>query len=271
MKAAIKDAVAAGEFKVVYQPMFAPDGSMFDCCEALARWEHPELGTISPGEFIPIAEDIGAIHAVSQAILLQACRDCQTWPSGTAVSVNLSTLDLAHPEVLSMVKNCLSVTNLEPSRLHIEVTETVLPMEFDLIAKTIQSLRSLGIKIALDDFGTGYSSLSYLNELKIDKVKIDQSFIRNVHVDAQARKLFNAIVSLSAEMEFEIIVEGVETLEQLEVARESGNIHRVQGYIFSRPETSERIIERLNENPTPPTPMGRNNFVKLDHFRKSRK
>ncbi len=271
MKAAIKDAVAAGEFKVVYQPMFSPDGSMFDCCEALARWEHPELGTISPGEFIPIAENIGAIHAVSQAILLQACRDCQTWPDGTAVSVNLSTLDLAHPEVLPMVRNCLSVTNLEPSRLHIEVTETVLPMEFDLIAKTIQSLRSLGIKIALDDFGTGYSSLSYLNKLKIDKVKIDQSFIRNVNVDAQARKLFNAIVSLSAEMEFDIIVEGVETPEQLEVARESGNVHRVQGYIFSRPEPSDRIIERLNQGPTPPTPMGRNNFVKLDQFRKNRK
>ena len=270
MKAAIKDAVAAGEFKVVYQPMFSPDGSMFDCCEALARWDHPELGTISPGEFIPVAEDIGAIHAVSQAILLQACRDCQTWPDGTAVSVNLSTLDLAHPEVLTMVKNCLCATNLEPSRLHIEVTETVLPMQFDLIAKTIQSLRSLGIKIALDDFGTGYSSLSYLNKLKIDKVKIDQSFIRNVNLDAQARKLFNAIVSLSAEMEFDIIVEGVETLEQLEVARESGNVHRVQGYIFSRPETSESIIERLNAAPTPPTPVKRNNFVKLDQFRKNR-
>lgn len=269
MKAAIKDAVAAGEFKVVYQPLFSPDGTMFDCCEALARWEHPELGTINPGEFIKIAEEIGAIHAVSQAILLQACRDCQTWPSDTAVSVNLSTLDLAHPSVLSMVKNCLTVTGLEPRRLHIEVTETVLPMEFDLIAKTIHSLRSQGIKIALDDFGTGYSSLGYLNELKIDKVKIDQSFVRNVHLDPQARKLFNAIVSLSAEMEFDIVVEGVETPDQLDVVRESGHIHRVQGYIFSRPDTSAGIIERLNNNATP-TPLGKGNFVKLDHFRKSR-
>ncbi|TLX16150.1 EAL domain-containing protein [Rhizobium sp. MHM7A] len=271
MKAAIKDAIAGGEFKVVYQPMFSPDGLMFDCCEALARWEHPELGTISPGEFIKIAEDVGAIHAVSQAILLQACIDCKTWPSDTAVSVNLSTLDLAHPEVLPMVKNCLTVTGLEPSRLHIEVTETVLPMDFDRIAKTLHSLRSLGIKIALDDFGTGYSSLSYLNELKLDKVKIDQSFVRNVHVDPQARKLFNAIVSLSAEMEFDIVVEGVETTEQLDVVRESGAIDRVQGYIFSRPETSEKIIERLNVSGPTPTPLGNGKFVKLDHFRKKRR
>jgi diguanylate cyclase (GGDEF)-like protein len=271
MKAAIKDAIAGGEFKVVYQPMFSPDGSMFDCCEALARWEHPELGTISPGEFIKIAEDIGAIHAVTQAILLQACTDCKTWPADTAVSVNLSTLDLAHPEVLSMVKSCLTVTGLDPNRLHIEVTETVLPMEFDRIAKTINALRNLGIKIALDDFGTGYSSLSYLNQLKIDKVKIDQSFVRNVHLDPQARKLFNAIVSLSAEMEFEIVVEGVETSEQLDVVRESGDVDRVQGYIFSRPETSSRIIERLNDNSPTPTPMGKGKFVKLDQFRKNRR
>jgi diguanylate cyclase (GGDEF)-like protein len=254
IKAAIKDAIPRGEFKVVYQPMFTPDGSMFDCCEALARWEHPEMGMIGPGEFIKIAEDIGAIHAVSKAILLQACIDCQTWPSNTAVSVNLSTLDLAHPEVLSMVKSCLSLSGLPPSRLQIEVTETVLPMEFDRIQKTLHALRNLGIKIALDDFGTGYSSLSYLNELKIDKVKIDQSFVRNVHLEPEARKLFNAIVSLSAEMDFDIVVEGVENSEQLAIVRASPSIGRVQGYIFSRPETSEQIIERLNDNSPTPRP-----------------
>lgn len=270
MKTAIKDAIPNGEFKVVYQPMFSPDGLAFDCCEALARWEHPELGTIGPGEFIKIAEDIGAIHAVSQAILLQACTDCRTWPSDTAVSVNLSTLDLAHPEIVPMIRTCLSKSGLQPSRLHIEVTETVLPMEFDRIAKTLHSLRSLGIKIALDDFGTGYSSLSYLNKFKIDKVKIDQSFVRNVHGDPQDRKLFNAIVSLSAEMEFDIVVEGVETSEQLAIVRASPNVDRVQGYIFSKPETSGKIIERLNSNSPTPSPMGNSKCVKLDHFRKNK-
>jgi diguanylate cyclase (GGDEF)-like protein/PAS domain S-box-containing protein len=256
LKAAIKDAINNSELTNMYQPMFRPDGSAFDCCEALARWVHPELGSVRPDDFIKVAEEIGLIQQVTRQILLRACLDCHSWPNETAVSVNLSTLDLSHPDVLPMVRSCLAASGLNPSRLQIEVTETVFVNDFEKTARTLHTLSKLGIKIALDDFGTGYSNLAYLNRLPLDKVKIDRSFILNLETDPQARLLFNGIVRLSKEMQFEIVVEGVETPEQLRMVTETGSVDRIQGYIFSRPETSQTIIDKLNDqNNPPPTPL----------------
>jgi diguanylate cyclase (GGDEF)-like protein/PAS domain S-box-containing protein len=270
LKAAIKDAISNNDFTNMYQPMYRPDGSNFDCCEALARWVHPELGSVPPDAFIRVAEEIGLIQQVTRQILMRACADCHSWPNETSVSVNLSTLDLSHPDVVPMVRHCLTASGLNPNRLQIEVTETVFVNDFDKTARTLHTLSNLGIKIALDDFGTGYSNLAYLNRLPLDKVKIDRSFILHLGTDPQARLLFNGVVRLSKEMQFEIVVEGVETDEQLRMVTEAESVDRIQGYIFSRPETSATIIERLNElNSPPPTPSNRKgSLVSLKDYRR---
>lgn len=254
IKAALREDNIFSSLKMLYQPMHTPTGDSFDCCEALARWSHPELGEVGPAEFIDIAEEIGVIQAVTRAILLKACQDCATWPGTTSVSVNFSALDLAHPDVVAMVKSALTTTGLEPNRLQIEVTETVFVNDFQNMDRTIKALRNLGVKIALDDFGTGYSSLSYLNKLSFDKVKIDRSFIINLARDEQARLLFNGIVKLSKSMQFEVVVEGVETDEQKDMVLASDEVDRIQGYIFSRPQPSQAILDQLNGIIPPPTP-----------------
>jgi diguanylate cyclase (GGDEF)-like protein len=268
IKAALREDIAEASLKMMYQPMFLPDGSAFDCCEALARWVHPELGEVGPAEFIEIAEDIGVIQMVTKAILMKACKDCTTWPGTSAVSVNFSTLDIAHPEVLGMVRSCLAESGLDPKRLQIEVTETVFVNDFHNMSRTLKSLQQLGVRIALDDFGTGYSALSYLTKLNFDKVKIDRSFVINLVHDEQAQLLFNGMVALSKSMKFDVVVEGVETHEQLAAVTESGAVDRIQGYIFSRPETSEDIIERLTAGDPPPTPS---KLITFEAYRKERR
>lgn len=268
IKAALREEISENSLRMMYQPMFLPDGSAFDCCEALARWVHPELGDVGPAEFIEIAEEIGVIQMVTKAILMRACKDCATWPANATVSVNFSTLDVAHPEVLSMVRSCLAESGLDPKRLQIEVTETVFVNDFHNMSRTLKSLQQLGVRIALDDFGTGYSALSYLTKLNFDKVKIDRSFVINVAHDLQAQLLFNGIVALSKSMQFDVVVEGVETKEQLQAVTATGEVDRIQGFIYSRPQTSEDIIERLTDGDPPPTPS---KLVTFEAFRKGRR
>jgi diguanylate cyclase (GGDEF)-like protein len=268
IKAALREEISENSLKMMYQPMFLPDGSAFDCCEALARWHHPELGEVGPAEFIEIAEEIGVIQMVTKAILMRACKDCATWPGNATVSVNFSTLDVAHPEVLGMVRHCLAESGLDPKRLQIEVTETVFVNDFHNMSRTLNSLQQLGVRIALDDFGTGYSALSYLDKLNFDKVKIDRSFVINVDRDLKKQLLFKGIVALSKSMKFDVVVEGVETHEQLEIVTASGEVDRIQGFIYSRPQTSEDIILRLTEGEPPPTPS---KLVKFETFRKGRR
>jgi diguanylate cyclase (GGDEF)-like protein len=268
IKAALREEISDSSLKMMYQPMFLPDGSAFDCCEALARWVHPELGEVGPAEFIEIAEEIGVIQMVTRAILMRACKDCATWPGNATVSVNFSTLDVAHPEVLGMVKTCLAESGLDPKRLQIEVTESVFVNDFHNMSRTLKNLQQLGVRIALDDFGTGYSALSYLTKLNFDKVKIDRSFVINLAHDLKAQLLFNGIVALSKSMQFDVVVEGVETNEQLQAVMASGEVDRIQGFIYSRPQTSDDIIERLTDGDPPPTPA---KLVKLETFRKGRR
>lgn len=268
IKAALREEISENSLKMMYQPMFLPDGSSFDCCEALARWEHPELGEVGPAEFIEIAEEIGVIQMVTKAILMKACKDCATWPANATVSVNFSTMDVAHPEVVAMVRACLAASGLDPKRLQIEVTETVFVNDFHNMSRTLKSLQQLGVRIALDDFGTGYSALSYLTKLNFDKVKIDRSFVINLAHDLQAQLLFNGIVALSKSMQFDVVVEGVETKEQLQAVTATGEVDRIQGFIYSRPQTSEDIIEKLTDGDPPPTPS---KLVTFETYRKGRR
>jgi diguanylate cyclase (GGDEF)-like protein len=251
----LRKAVAEGAFKAVYQPMYTPDGRRIECCEALARWDHPTLGRISPTVFIEMAEGMRVIGDITRQILLAACRDCMTWPSHISVSVNLSALDLLHDDIVSLIQNALTATGLEPHRLQVEITESALAANRVGMAKRLHSLREIGVKTALDDFGTGYSSLSYLSDLPLDKVKIDRSFVTRIVNEERARTLFNAVVNLSRELGFEIVVEGVEVSDQLDLIKNLQGVDLIQGFIFGPPMQSDQIAESAGKIHVLPVPM----------------
>ncbi len=246
LKSDLREALENDNLSVAYQPMFLPDGSRIECCEALARWTHRERGPVSPVVFIQLAEEMGVVSAITHFMLRQACRDCMTWPSHMAVSVNLSALDLRNSDIVTFITDTLVETGLDPSRLHLEVTESCLLEEAVKVQTILQELRARGITIAIDDFGTGYSSLSYLDALPLDIIKIDRSFVRNIREDERRFKLLRGTVNLSRELGLKIVIEGVETEDQLALINEFKCADLVQGYVFAAPMPS-LSIENLAE------------------------
>lgn len=246
MKTDLRDAIETGGLSIAYQPMFLADGSRIECCEALARWIHPERGPVAPDVFIQLAEEIGVVSNITKFMLRQACRDCLKWPSHIAVSVNLSVLDLRNGEIIPIVAEILSETGLDPSRLHLEVTESCLMEEAAKVQTILQELRARGITIAIDDFGTGYSSLSYLDALPLDIIKIDRSFVRNIREDARRFKLLRGMVNLARELGLKIVIEGVETNDQLALINQYKCADLIQGYVFAAPMPS-LAIESLSD------------------------
>src|SRR5690606_32648529 len=180
MKADLRAAIEARLLRVVDQPIVTMDTMRIASCEALCRWEHRDLGPISPAVFIPLAEEMGMISEISHFVLQAACADCVSWPNQLSVSVNLSAKDFRSRNVVEKVRNALTASGLAPHRLEIEVTETALLDDKSQTRQYIEELKQLGVRIALDDFGTGYSSLSYLHKLPLDKIKIDRSFLMDV-------------------------------------------------------------------------------------------
>lgn len=238
----LKGAISEGELQVVYQPIFDVSGRKMISTEALCRWEHHEAGYIAPSQFIAMAEEIGVIGKLTEYVLRTACRDCKAWGADIGVSVNLSVLDLAREDIVGMIRSALDDFDLPASRLCIEVTETVFVKDFARTASTLAVLKSMGVKTSLDDFGTGYSSLSYLNRLPLNRVKIDRSFILDIVDDPKAQRLFKGVVSLAKELEFEIVVEGVEGAEQLAYIRDVDGVDMIQGYVFSKLLTATDMI-----------------------------
>lgn len=247
LKSDLRAAVESQSLNAVYQPMFKPDGSRIECCEALSRWTHPEKGAIPPNVFIQIAEEMGIVSDITRFMIRQACRDCMTWPEHIAVSVNLSVHDLRDGAIADTIIEALAETGLPASRLHLEVTESSLMEELSAVRALLEMLRAKGITIAIDDFGTGFSSLSYLDTLPIDVVKIDRSFVRNIGEDARRLKLLRGIVNLSRQLDLEIVVEGVETEDQLALINKYNCGDLIQGYLFSMPVASEKIRALSNE------------------------
>lgn len=240
-------AVREGYITPFYQPMYSPDGSKLICCEALARWRHPELGQIPPSRFIPIAEQYGFIVDLTKSILNRACKDCAGWHDNTiGVSVNLSAVDLANTNILDVIEDALRDAKLDPQRLQIEVTESVFVKDREQAAKVLHYLRRLGVKIAIDDFGTGYSNLALINELPLDKLKIDRSFVDKIVTDHRARIFFASMVTFSKSLGLGIVVEGVETIEQLTIVCMS-DVDQIQGYLFGKPMPNDDINARIDE------------------------
>jgi EAL domain-containing protein (putative c-di-GMP-specific phosphodiesterase class I) len=234
--------------------MFRADGLRIECAEALARWVHPEKGSIPPDVFIRLAEEMGIISQITRFVLFKACEECMSWPDHISVSVNLSARDLRDADILSVVSDALAHSGLEASRLHLEITESSLIDEPAVVRAILAELRSRDITIAIDDFGTGFSSLSYLDTLPLDIVKIDRSFVRNIVEDTRRLKLLRGTVHLARELGLKIVVEGVETPEQLALLNKHRSTDLIQGYVFSPPVPSKEIgilSQALNRRTAP--------------------
>jgi EAL domain-containing protein (putative c-di-GMP-specific phosphodiesterase class I) len=218
-------------------------------CEALLRWRHPERGMISPAEFIPLAEEMGLIGTIGNWVLRQACIEATRWPSDVSVSVNLSPVQFKRGSIVSDVLNALADSGLPPNRLELEITESVLLQDTPATHAILVQLRDAGVSISLDDFGTGYSSLSYLHRFPLQKVKIDRSFLRGGSAD-RSTKLLHGIARLSADLGMLVVVEGIETDEQLQIVLAEPAITEAQGYLFS-PAIPKRQIRELLTVATP--------------------
>ncbi len=241
MKADLRAAIESKSLRVVYQPIVTMDTMRIASCEALCRWDHRDLGPISPAVFIPLAEEMGIISELSLFVLQAACAECMTWPEQISVSVNLSAKDFRNRGVVDKVREALASSGLAPNRLEIEVTETALLDDKSLTRQYIEELKAFGVRIALDDFGTGYSSLSYLHKLPLDKVKIDRSFLADISQNPRSLGLLQGIVSLSRSLGLSVTIEGVETFEQLKVVALEVKPDLVQGFLFGSALTASGI------------------------------
>jgi diguanylate cyclase (GGDEF)-like protein len=241
----LRKALANEEFELFYQPLVNLKTGRIATCEALLRWNHPVRGTVSPIDIIPVAEDMGLIVDLGRWILRKACIECMKWPDGVSVAVNFSPQQFHQRDVLSEVRYALEVSGLPAHRLEIEITESSLLRNTQLTHDVLSQLRTIGVKISLDDFGTGYSSLSYLHNFPLQKVKIDRSFLEGIDSD-RPLTLLRGVARLSADLGMSVVVEGIETNEQLERISADGTVTEAQGYLFSRPVPAVRIRQLLN-------------------------
>jgi diguanylate cyclase (GGDEF)-like protein len=241
----LRKALANEEFELFYQPLVNLKSGRISTCEALLRWNHPVRGTVSPIDIIPVAEDMGLIVDLGRWILRKACMECMQWPEAVSVAVNFSPQQFHQRDVMNEIRYALEVSGLPANRLEIEITESSLLRNTELTHDVLSQLHALGVRISLDDFGTGYSSLSYLHNFPMQKVKIDRSFLEGIDSD-RPLTLLRGVARLSADLGMSVVVEGIETNEQLELINADGTVSEAQGYLFSRPVPAVRIRQLLN-------------------------
>lgn len=232
LEADLAHAIKSDALEVHYQPLVALATGTVTCMEALVRWRHPQRGLISPGEFIPIAEETGMISDLGDYVLRRACTDAVAWPADIKVAVNISALELDRAGFLDRLKQALDDTCLPPSKLQIEVTESAVMSNIERSIALLQEIRDLGVQVAMDDFGTGYSSLCSLRTFPFDKIKIDRAFIRDASVSDDGRDVLSAIVSLAQALGMSTTAEGVESIEQRRIVEEL-QCNEMQGFLFS--------------------------------------
>jgi diguanylate cyclase (GGDEF)-like protein len=230
----LRNALTRNEFELHYHPIVDIRTNEIANVEALIRWRHPERGRIAPADFIPLAEESGLINPIGEWVLRRACADAAGWPPQFKVAANLSPVQFRRGNLVERISRILAETGCSPKRLMLEITETVLMQGTTENFETLHQLRKLGISIVLDDFGTGYSSLSYLRLFPFDQIKIDRSFVGELSSNADCAAIVSAVASLGRSLNVETVAEGVETEEQLVLARASGCTH-AQGFLFGRP------------------------------------
>ncbi len=234
----LRRALDRNELSLVYQPIFEAEGGKQTAFEALLRWVHPVLGPISPAKFVPVAEESGLIVRMGAWVMQEACRQCREWQdhglAGVRVAVNVSALEFARVEFASQVLRVLDDAGLQGQLLDLELTETTLMRDMEDSVRRMARLRERGIRISIDDFGTGYSSLGYLPRLPVDVLKIDRSFVAELGVKSTALSLIEGMISLAHSIGKRVVVEGVETREQLDVLRSIG-ADEIQGFLLGHP------------------------------------
>ena len=243
LESEIKGVAARDELILHYQPLETPGGELTGF-EALVRWQHPERGLLMPGSFIQLAEQNGCIIEVGEWVLREACREAATWKKPLGISVNLSSVQLLHSDLFSVVSDVLRETELAPERLELELTETVLLDSKAHSINTLKEIKRLGVNVALDDFGTGFASLSYLHSFAFDRIKIDRSFISDLPKGGAAEAIIKGVIGLARGLDLRITAEGVETAEQLSFLAGEKCDH-VQGYYIGSPGPIENFADRL--------------------------
>jgi EAL domain-containing protein (putative c-di-GMP-specific phosphodiesterase class I) len=244
-------AIERDELRVFYQPQVCVSKGKIMAAEALARWDHAERGLLAPEEFIPFAEDNGAIVRIGEWVLHEACRQAERWRTtwskeiALPIAVNFSARQLAQPDFIEVLSGALQETGADPSSLCLEITETVMMQDAESTIEVLEAVKALGFGVAIDDFGTGYSSLSYLKRFPVDMLKIDQSFVRELGKDTAASFLVEGVINLARPLRLVTIAEGVETPEQLLELQALG-CDLAQGFHFARPQPAARMEELLS-------------------------
>jgi diguanylate cyclase (GGDEF)-like protein len=240
----LRNALATGSFDVFYQPVVNLHTQKIASFEALLRWSHPQRGMVSPADFVPVAEEMGIIVEIGNLVLQKACAECMRWPDDVHVAVNISSTQFSRSDVTKVVRHALAASGLPARRLEIEITETTLLQNTHSTRLALDTLREMGVRISLDDFGTGYSSLSYLHNFPLDKVKIDRSFLKGIGSSERSLTLLHGVARLSSQLGMTVVMEGVETEEQLQLIAARPGVDQVQGYLYS-PAVPAREVSRL--------------------------
>ena len=244
-------ALDRGEFVLYYQPQVNILTGHICGMEALLRWKHPQLGLISPREFIPLAEETGLIVPIGEWVLATACQQNRTWQvaglSPVQLAVNLSPRQLQHPNLVKVVARTLEETGLDPQWLELEITETTLIQNIDSARSLLWELRRLGVHISMDDFGTGYSSLGYLKKFPFHTLKIDQTFVKDLEGNPQDLAIISAVIALAGHLNLRVVAEGVELQQQLELLQRL-QCNRMQGYLFSKPLPAAEATNLLHHS-----------------------
>jgi diguanylate cyclase (GGDEF)-like protein len=244
----LRPALALGEFALVYQPQLNFATNRITGFEALLRWHHPKRGLVSPADFIPLAEALGLIVPIGEWVTRTACREAAGWAQPLSIAVNVSAGQFASPGLVAAVRSALAETGLDPRRLELEITESVLLGDHDVALDAMQEFRALGIRVSMDDFGTGYSSLSYLRSFPFDKIKIDQSFVRGQSDDPGGMAIIRAVAAMGRSLGMSTLAEGVETEAQLTRIAADGCTD-AQGYLISKPLPPAQIGAFLQSRP----------------------
>ncbi|MDB5522277.1 MAG: hypothetical protein JWM58_40 [Rhizobium sp.] len=240
----LRKATELGQLQLYYQPIIDIGTEAILGFEALLRWQHPERGMVQPDDFIPLAEETGLIVPIGEWVITEACKQATKWPEDIRIAVNLSPVQFKNGNLVSDVAAALAASGLSPSRLELEITESVLLLDNDNTLRILYQLRDLGIRISMDDFGTGYSSLSYLRKFPFDKIKIDRSFINEMSDRDESLAIVRAVSAIGVSLGMLTTAEGVETREQFERVKNEGYTE-VQGYLFSQPRPAGEIAELI--------------------------